>query len=701
MKISVIICTSNRPAGLGTLLRALLDQQRLPDQIVIVEDRQGPQPTKRINALKDRGVKVIYLHRSPPSLTASRNLALKNAHGDLFSFLDDDTVPASDYLHTIEQVFNVDTTGRLAALAPVLTPWEHQPTLGDRLWPLLMRFAGFWSLPYRRRQQIFSTAVSFRFGLSPCAYLPGAAMTYRRTALRGICFDENLKGYALGEDMDFSFSLSKPWQLYRSTALRIAHKYDPLHRPNRFAWSKMLVRNLLYITSRHAGLRIGTIVVLLWQVISLSLVHLFFSLFGDRTAHLSYLAGILLGLPQAITNLYRTHSSAKLSKTAHAQPRPAKLPLPRRKNILFILNTLVGGGAERMTLTLLKNLNPDRFNTSLLCLQQPGPLAAQLPSRVCFHHSFSRHKFDLSVLPALLRLILSSRIDILVSVGNGGDRMFLSSLASLLTGRPLLIWCHSQPTSANPTFERSNRLLKTVPRAFIAVSSNQARALHELLHIPRSRIHLIENALPAAPPSARKPSPSRRASFRRQLNLPPQAFLIATVASLRPVKGHDVLIDAVAEVLPRCPNAYFLLIGNGSERQAIRDHISRLSLDSDRIQFLGSQPDVPDLLRNCDLFVLPSHSESFSLALLEAMAVGLPVIATATSGPRSLIAPGRTGLLTPVGQPHQLAQAIINLHENPERRNALASQARIFASQPRFSPETMTRAFENLLQLLS
>ncbi len=112
MKISAIICTSNRPAGLAGLLRALLAQQRLPDQLVIVEDRWGPEPREILNAFSDKAVQLCYLRRSSPGLTASRNLALDHTSADLLSFFDDDTTPAPDYLHVVERVFAADATAR-------------------------------------------------------------------------------------------------------------------------------------------------------------------------------------------------------------------------------------------------------------------------------------------------------------------------------------------------------------------------------------------------------------------------------------------------------------------------------------------------------------------------------------------------------------------------------------------------------------
>ena len=224
----------------------------------------------------------------------------------------------------------------------------------------------------------------------------------------------------------------------------------------------------------------------------------------------------------------------------------------------------------------------------------------------------------------------------------------------------------------------------------------------EILHIPKSRIKLIENALPNfSNIPLKKPTAQQRTRFRRQLDLPAKAFLIATVGNLRPVKGHDVLIDAAAEVLGRDDKVYFLLIGDGPQRQSIRERIVQRRIDDKHILLLGQHPEVADLLRYCDLFVSPSHNESFGLAVLEAMAVGLPVIATDSAGPRSLIEHGHNGLLTPVGQPHLLAQAITHLINRPDLRSSLAVEAQRFAKQERFHISTMVGAFERFFELLT
>lgn len=698
MKISAIICTSNRPAGLAGLLRALLAQQRMPDQIVIIEDRQGPEASEILKECRGQGIQICYLRRSPPGLTASRNLALAHATGDLLSFFDDDTTPAPDYLQAIERVFDADTTTRLGGLAPVIEPWDHRPGLGDRLWQFLMHLSGLWSLPHRPRRHIFSQALCFRFGLRRASFLPGV-VTYRRAAIQNLRFDQRLTGYALAEDLDLSFSLPDRWQLYRSTALRIRHHHDPLHRPDHLTMGKMLARNLLYVTCKHAGLRIGTLIVLLWQILGLCFAHLLFTTLGNPTTHLAWLRGITRGLPSALNNLRNNvPQSPNVIARSKATKQSQSFATEKPKHVLFILNTLAPGGAEQLSLTLLQKLNPCRFRASVLCLQDPGPLASQLPPCVKLCHNFSANKFDLRVLPSMVRLILHRRVDLLVSVGNGGDRMFWTSLASLITAKPLLLWCHSYPTLAAPTFERLNRLLRSVTKIFVAVSAPQAQALSRVLHIPSSRIKLIDNALPvAAAAVTKKPSAGQLAAFRRKLDLPTDAFLIITVANLRPVKGHDLLIDAAAKVLAKSDNVYFLLIGQGPQEEAIRRQIDRLKIDPDRVIFLGQRFDVPQILNNCDLYVSPSYRESFGLAILEAMAIALPVVANDTPALHTLIKHNRTGLLV---QPDRLAQAILALINNPDRRGALAQRARKFARQTRFSPNSMAKAFEELFELL-
>jgi len=152
--------------------------------------------------------------------------------------------------------------------------------------------------------------------------------------------------------------------------------------------------------------------------------------------------------------------------------------------------------------------------------------------------------------------------------------------------------------------------------------------------------------------------------------------LIAVVANMYSrVKGHAHLISAARNVCRDTPAAMFVLIGDGKERPNLERQVRESGLEKNFL-FLGSRSDVPELLACCDLFVLPSEAEALPNALLEAMAVGLPVVSTCVGGIPEIVSNGVNGLIVPPKDPHALAEAILSAMQNPcfAKNLALAGQ---------------------------
>jgi glycosyltransferase involved in cell wall biosynthesis len=149
--------------------------------------------------------------------------------------------------------------------------------------------------------------------------------------------------------------------------------------------------------------------------------------------------------------------------------------------------------------------------------------------------------------------------------------------------------------------------------------------------------------------------------MRQELHIPPEAFVIICVARLSEQKAHEILIDAFAQVVPHNPGPiYLLLVGEGERRSWLEEYAKRLNL-TDRIRFLGYRDDVPQLLYIGDLFVLSSDFEGLPFAVLEAMAMGKPIIATAVDGIMDILENNRTGLLVPPRDSNRLRNAILHL----------------------------------------
>jgi glycosyltransferase involved in cell wall biosynthesis len=242
----------------------------------------------------------------------------------------------------------------------------------------------------------------------------------------------------------------------------------------------------------------------------------------------------------------------------------------------------------------------------------------------------------------------------------------------------------------DPSIYLQQRLVAMGVGRYLPVSHDLARRLNQRLHIPIRKMQVIHNGI-----SAEAFRPANASDLAAAPHTTGGRPVVLTVARLDQQKGLNYLLEAAAQV----PEAQFVLAGEGPERAALEAQAARLGLQ-DRVRFLGYRPDIPELLAGCDLFVLPSLYEGLPLSVLEAMAVGKPVIATAIGGTDEAVVPEQTGLLVPAADPAALARAIRQLLADPPlaRRLALAGQARVAAQ---FSVDQMvqqvTQVYRELL----
>jgi glycosyltransferase involved in cell wall biosynthesis len=215
---------------------------------------------------------------------------------------------------------------------------------------------------------------------------------------------------------------------------------------------------------------------------------------------------------------------------------------------------------------------------------------------------------------------------------------------------------------------------------YIAVSHYVARRLCKTFAFSSPKLCVVPNSVFVAP-YIRPVNAELRAKLIGTIARP----FILTVARLDKQKGLNYLLEAAALV----PEAMFIVAGEGPERPALEVHTRALSLNN-RVVFLGYRADIDDLLASCDLFVLPSLFEGLPLSVLEAMAAGKPVVATAIGGTDETIIHGETGLLVPPANPAALASAIRALLADPilSRRLGMAGRARV---HQQFSAQNMVR----------
>jgi glycosyltransferase involved in cell wall biosynthesis len=199
--------------------------------------------------------------------------------------------------------------------------------------------------------------------------------------------------------------------------------------------------------------------------------------------------------------------------------------------------------------------------------------------------------------------------------------------------------------------------------AVVAVSRPLVARLTEQ-GVPRERIHLIPNGWGASTPAL------DRAEARRILGIPPDEFVVGWVGRLSREKGADVLLDAVPMI---SGSAAVSFLGEGRESGRLRAQVEALGI-SNRVRWHGTIPDANRLYRAFDVFAMSSRTEGTPIALFEAMAAAVPIVATAVGGVPDVVR-DQEAILVPAESPGELAQAIVSLRDNPGRRKALTEAA--------------------------
>ena len=357
---------------------------------------------------------------------------------------------------------------------------------------------------------------------------------------------------------------------------------------------------------------------------------------------------------------------------------------------LFLITSMPVGGAEVLLVNLIRRLDRARVEPELCCLKELGPLGEELTQEIPAHHGLIGGKFDVAVLWRLARLMRTRKIDAVVTVG-AGDKMFWGRLAAKLAGVPVI--CSALHSTGWPDgVRRLNRLLTPITDGFIGDARPHGRHLIENEGFPAHRVHVIPNGVNV---ERFQPNPQAAARLRHELQIPAAAPVCGIVAALRPEKNHEVFIEAAARVQQMCPESHYIIVGDGPERSTIASAVANHGLN-DCVHLLGSRSDVPEVLSMLDAFMLTSHNEANPVSILEAMAVGLPVISTDVGSIRESVEHGVTGFLATPGSAIELADGLLTVFNDRELagRFASAGRRRVVTN---WSLEAMVHGYEELL----
>lgn len=266
---------------------------------------------------------------------------------------------------------------------------------------------------------------------------------------------------------------------------------------------------------------------------------------------------------------------------------------------------------------------------------------------------------DRRVVPALVDLIRRERIDLVHSHLYHAN--LYGRLAARKAGVPAVASVHNTYTRHKLHRQLVNWYLGRHTAAIIAGSEEIKRDVVRYDHVPESLVEIIPNSVDLT----RSHSTLSREQARERLGVPENAIVLGTVGRLEEQKGHRYLIEALALLRKRGMDAILLLVGEGREGPALTALTASLGVEQ-QVMFLGTRSDLGDLFRAMDLFVMPSLWEGLSLAMLSAMAAGLPVVATSVGGVQQVLGSDEYGFSVPPGDAAVLASRIEGCFANPE-----------------------------------
>jgi L-malate glycosyltransferase len=387
-------------------------------------------------------------------------------------------------------------------------------------------------------------------------------------------------------------------------------------------------------------------------------------------------------------------SSMELPET-----RPRVIGKTKKPRVLHLITSFEVGGTERQAVELLKRIDRRRFDVSLAALRLEGPLYQEVAAIFPGVPQFPLTSFyNANAAKQLMRLrdwMVRKQVEILHAHDFYAG---LLGAAAAQFARVRVIACQRHMRlSDRRAHEWGTRLTHRLAHRVLVNSEAIRDHLLAGGRIAPEKIVVIHNGLSAAAELATLDNGARakqRAALLRELNLDEGAKLIGIVARLQPVKGHRYFIEAAGRIAAVEPKAHFLLVGDGALRREIEEQAARLGVN-DRVHLLGDRRDAALIAAGFDVAVSASLSEGLPNAVMEAMAAGAPVVATAVGGTTELVIDGATGFLAPPADAEALAQRILDALQNPEWSARMAAQGRRRVLS-QFSMRRMVESVERL-----
>lgn len=381
-----------------------------------------------------------------------------------------------------------------------------------------------------------------------------------------------------------------------------------------------------------------------------------------------------------------------------ASTRPVHLTSHAPVRIAYCIDTMQIGGTELNAVRTAERLDRSRFEISVISLQPDGPLAERYRAA-----GIQVHPYRLKSLYApdavqqgvrLMMWLRRERIEIL-HCHDLYANLFAAPWGRMARVRAVIAsrrWLEAVP---NKKLEIANRLVFRVGHWVLANSPAVAEAVVKLDGVSPAKVITLSNFVGDVAFAA--PTPTTKAQIFADFGIPADALVVGCIARLTPVKDHATLLRAIHKLVRKWSQLHVVLVGDGEIRADLEELAAELDI-SEHVHFTGLQPHEPNLHHIFDVSVLTSLTEGFPNSLVEAMAAGRPVVATAVGGNVDAVRP-ETGFLVPAGEPAELASAIERLLSDDSLRLRMGAAGRDVAQREYHAASVIPRLEQLYLKL--
>jgi len=366
--------------------------------------------------------------------------------------------------------------------------------------------------------------------------------------------------------------------------------------------------------------------------------------------------------------------------------------------VMQLVLSLVIGGTEKLVYEITQRVNRERVSPVVCCLDEIGVFGEKLRDAGVPVYVLNRAPgLDWSLLSKLRDIIMKEQIDVIHAHQYTpyfyGLMASLYSKITLAPSRPEIVFTeHGRFYPDVRKFKRviSNPILSLFTKEIVTISASTKQSLIDYENFPARRIRVVYNGIDLE----RFSNTADCHAKRGELGLKNDDKVFGIVARLDPIKNHAMLLRACQQLVKILPNICLLIVGDGPERANLETLTASLGIAA-HVKFLGARQDVSELLQTFDVFALSSFSEGTSVTLLEAMGVGIPIVATNVGGTPEVVSDGETGFLVESDNADDMAAKLQRLLQDDVLREQMGNAGKQRVHEL-FSIEKMVQAYVNL-----